>query len=93
MLTKLLRKSQKYWNLHILKVLFTYRTAVHECTGYSPLQVNFGQSPNFPVDVMLGRVLVLGERQGKEIPEFVEDVKCSLKGVYDDVRQKLNEAH
>ena len=42
---------------------------------------------------MLGRVSLPGEGEEKEIPEFVEDVNCSLKGVYDDVRRKLNEAH
>ena len=28
----------------------------------------------------------------KEVPDFVEDMNCSLKGVYDDVRWKLNKA-
>ena len=42
---------------------------------------------------MLGRVPLSGEGEEKGIPEFVEDVKRSLKGVYDDVRWKLNEAH
>ena len=74
-------------------MLFTYRTALHESTGYSPYRVNFGQSPNLPVDVMLGRVPLSGEGEEKGIPEFVEDVKRSLKGVYNDVRWKLNEAH
>ena len=42
---------------------------------------------------MLGRVPLPGDREEKEISEFIEDVNCSLKGVYEDVRQKLNEAH
>ena len=42
---------------------------------------------------MLGKVPLPGDGQEKEISEFVEDVHHSLKGVYDDVRQKLKEAH
>ena len=42
---------------------------------------------------MLGRASLSGEGEEKGIPEFVEDVNSSLKGVYDDVRQKLKEAH
>ena len=34
-----------------------------------------------------------GERKEKGIPEFVEDVNHSPKGVYNDVRWKLNKAH
>ena len=41
----------------------------------------------------LGRVPLPREGEEKEVPEFVEDVICSLKGVYDDMRQKLNEDH
>ena len=42
---------------------------------------------------MLGRVPLPGEGEENEIPEFVEDVNRSLKGVHDDVRWKLNKAH
>ena len=45
------------------------------------------------MDVMLGSVLVPGEIEEKEIHEFVEVVTLSLKGVYHNVRWKLNEAH
>ena len=42
---------------------------------------------------MLDRVPLPGEGVEKENPEFIEDLNCSLKGVYDDVRCKLNKAH
>ena len=93
MLAKLVRDNQKDWDLHVPKVLFAYRTTLHESMGCSPYRVNFGWSPNLPVDVMLGRVPLPGDREEKEIPKFVEEVDRSLKGVYDDVRQKLNEAY
>ena len=67
-----------------------YRTALHECTGYSSYHVNFGRSPNLPVDVMLGRIPLPEEGKEKGIPEFVDDVNCSLQGVYNNVRRKLS---
>ena len=61
MLAKLVRENQKDWHQHVPKVLFVYRTALQESTGYSPYRVNFGRSPNFLVDVTLGRTLLPGE--------------------------------
>ena len=92
MLAKLVKENQKDWDLHIPKVLFVYRTVLHEPMGYSPYRVNFGQSPNLSVDVMLGTDPLPREGDDKEIPEFI-DVNFSLKGVYNDVRWKLNEVH
>ena len=39
------------------------------------------------------KVPLPGEGEKKEISEFIEDVNHSLKGVYDNVRRKLNKAH
>jgi transposase InsO family protein len=93
MLAKIVKENQRDWDQHIPKVLLAYRTALHESTGYSPYRVNFGRSPSLPVDVMLGTVPLPREGEEKEIPEFVEEINHSLKGVFDDVRQKLNETH
>ena len=41
-LAMLVKENQKDWDLHIPKVLFGYRTVLHESTGYSPYRVNFG---------------------------------------------------
>ena len=40
---------------------------------------------------MLGTVPL--PREGEEIPEFVAEINCLLKEVFDNVRQKMNEAH
>ena len=42
--------------------------------SYSPYRINFGRSPNLPVDIMLGRALPPEEEEVKEIPELVEEV-------------------
>ena len=57
MLSKVVGDHQKDWNDHLQTVLFAYRTAIHESTGYTPFLVMFGRSPCLPVDVMLGRML------------------------------------
>ena len=93
MLAKMVKENQRDWDIHIPKALFAYRTALHESSGYSPYRINFGRSPNLPVDIMLGRDLPSTEEGEKEIPEFVEEISRSLKEAYEDVRQKLDEAH
>ena len=93
MLSKMVKENQKDWDLHIPKAQFAYRMSLHESTGFSPFCVNFGRSPSFPVDIMVGRVPLSNEEEEKEIPAFVEEVSHSLKGVCDDIRQRLNEPH
>ena len=55
--------------------------------------INFGRSPNLPVDVMLGTVPLPRAGEEKEIPEFIQEINHSLKRVFDDVWQKLKDAH
>ncbi|KAL5460047.1 hypothetical protein EMCRGX_G033464 [Ephydatia muelleri] len=55
MLSKVVEEHQKDWDCHLQKVLFAFRTAVHESTGYTPLFVMSGRSPNLPIDVLLVR--------------------------------------
>ena len=64
--------------MHLPKVLFAYRTSIHESTGFSPFLVTYGQSATLPIDVMLNRV-PLSSKGGKGIPEYVEQVGLSLK--------------
>ena len=66
MLAKVVAGHQRDWDEHIQNVLFAYRTAIHDSTGYTPFLVMFGRSPTLPVDVMLGQ----GERK-RELPNYV----------------------
>eukprot|EP00731_Ephydatia_muelleri_P035934 Em0180g1a len=66
MLSKVVEEHQKDWDCHLQKVLFAFRTAVHESTGYTPLFVMSGRSPNLPIDVLLGRA----QTQGQELPDY-----------------------
>ena len=63
---------------------------MHESTGYSPYMylVNFGCSPVLPVDVMLGRF----DREGNDgtIPQYIKEVRKTLKSAYDVIRVNLD---
>ena len=59
---------QRDWDDHLQKVLLAYRTAVHECTGFTPFIVTFGQSQNLPIDVILGKPL----SKTKNMPDYVK---------------------
>ena len=89
MLSKVVSDHQKDWNDHLQTVLFAYRTAIHESTGYTPFLVMFGRSPSLPVDVMLGRML----QQKKKMPQYVQNIQRSLKDTFSLVRQQLDAAH
>ena len=92
MLSKVINDNQKEWDIHLPKVLFAYRTSIHESTGFSPFLVTYGQSATLPIDVMLGRI-PLFSGGGKEIPEYVEHVGLSLRAAYSKVRQNAEKAH
>ena len=89
MLSKVVTENQKDWDDHLQSVLFAYRTAIHESTGYTPFLVMFGHSPSLPVDVMLGRV----QHLKKKLPQYVQNVQRSLKDTFSSVRQHLDATH
>ena len=63
MLANMVGEHHSDWDKHLQKAIFTYRTSLHESTGYSPYLVNFGHSPPvLLVDVMLGRF----DREGND---------------------------
>ena len=56
MVAKSVKENQRNWDVCLLKVLFAYRTAVHEATGFTPFHLMFGWTPKLPVVVMLAQV-------------------------------------
>ena len=75
--------------MHLQKVLFAYRTAIHDSTGYLPFLVTFGRSPNLPVDVVLGRP----SSATGDVPQFVQKTQALLHSAFSQVRQHLQQAH
>ena len=92
MLSKVVSENQKDWDIHLPKVLFAYRTSIHESTGFSAFFVTYGWSATLPIDVMLGWI-PLSSEGGKGIPEFVEQVGLSIRAAYNKVHQNIEEAH
>ena len=89
MLSKVVSDHQRDWDEHLQKVLFAYRTAIHESTGYSPFLVIFGRSPNLPVDVVLGRP----STSTGDVPQFVQKTQTVLHSAFLHVHQHLQQAH
>ena len=50
MLAQYVSANQKDWDVWIPSVLFAYRTAVHDSTGFSPYKLLFGREPKQPID-------------------------------------------
>ena len=67
---KTVQDNQRDWDSQLQKALFAYRVSIHESTGFSPYQLNFGRTPGLPVDVFLGRSLI-ANRTVNDYPDFV----------------------
>ena len=92
MLAKVVQANQRDWDAHLPKVLFAYRTAVHESTQFTPYHLVFGRSPMLPVDVMLQRPYPPqpGEEGGQvNVPQFVEDTHHYFKEAYNAANKHL----
>ena len=90
MLAKSVKENQRNWDACLPKVLFAYRTAVHEATGFTPFHLMFGRTPKLPVDVMLGRV------EGEEsvsYPQYVQELHRQLKDAFAFTRERLATRH
>ena len=90
MLSKVVAEHQKDWDEHLQTVLFAYRTAVHDSTGFTPFSVMFGRSPTLPVDVILGRTQ---QDHCTQLPHYVRKLQQSVKAAFSEVRQRLVSAH
>ena len=77
-LEKVVKESQRNWDHHLQKALLTYRTAIHETTGFSPYHLNFGRSPTLPIDIILRNF----SREYSSYPEFVQEVHGQLHSAY-----------
>ena len=91
MLSKVVQANQKNWDQHLPKVLFAYRTAIHESTKFTPFHLIYGRSPTLPIDVYLGRTNSYEGFSG--YPECVREVHKVLGDSYATVRQNLSQAH
>ena len=82
--------QQQDWDLFLPKVLFAYRTSLHETTGFTPYHLNFGRSPQLPIDVMLGRTTTATSRF---YPHFVTQAHQHLTQAYKLARKHISQHH
>ena len=87
LLSKVFAEHQKDWDEHLQTVLFAYRTAVHDTTGFTPFSVTFVRSPTLPVDV------ILGHTKQDPLPHYVQKLQRSVKAAFYEVCQRLVTAH
>ena len=90
MLSKVVQANQKNWDKHLPKVLFAYRTAIHESTKFTPFHLMYGRSPTLPVDVFLGRTNSYEGFSG--YPDIIREMHKVLGDSYATVRQNLTQA-
>ena len=89
MLAKVVSDHQRDWDTDLPRVLFAYRTAIHESTGFTPFHVTFGRSPVLPIEVFMG----CPQQPNRTILSFVAKIHQSLHTAYATVQQPISAAH
>ena len=87
----MVQANQRDWDCYLPKVLFAYRTSIHETTGFTPYHLNFGHSPVLPIDVFLGRSS-MGSSHAT-YPEFVQSLHKQLKQSVQLARDCVQQQH
>ena len=90
MLTKVVSEHQTDWDYHLLQVLFAYRIAIHNITGFTPFHITFGLSPILSLEAMIG---IPPQKRHKDVPSFLAKVHNSLHTAYAIVRANITSAH
>ena len=90
MLAKVVSDHQTDWDYHLPQLLFAYRTAIHETTGFTPFHITFGRSPILPPEAMMESLL---QQRNKDVPSFLAKLHNSLHFAYTTVRTHITSAH
>ena len=87
-LAKRCRHGQEDWDLHLPTILMSYRSAVHESTGYTPAHLMTGRDLRLPVDLMMQRPP--GEEVKTEtLPHFIRNLHDRLREAHEATRDQL----
>ena len=83
-------EKKRKWPQMLPQLLFAYNTTVHQSTGHSPYELMFGQKPQLPVDLLLGRA---DEEPSPTTPDdWVKEHQDHLATVYVAARKHLDAA-
>ena len=90
MLSHYVNSRQNDWDIHLQQVILSYRSSVHESTGFTPHYLWTGREVRLPLDVTLG-----GEIQTPrgDIGEFAWELKKALHNSYALCNKHLRRAH
>ena len=85
MLAMFASKNQEDWDDLLPTVMMTYRSSVHESTGFSPYRLMFGEECTLPMDIGL-------PKQQSDLPDSISSpyalwVRDSLEAAYEQVRR------
>ena len=95
MLAKVVQANQRDWDIYITKVLFAYRTIIHESTQFTPYHLTFGRSLMLPVNIMLGQLpsVLVEEGEAVLLPQFVEETCQFIKKACSTVHGNPKQTH
>lgn len=83
-LAKVVDDHQKDWDQYIPLFLMSYRSALHDSTGFTPAKVNFGREMRLPIDAITGTP----PDGPKIVTEYVSDLQYQLNEVHKMVREQ-----
>ena len=89
MLSMFVNDRQDNWHKLLPYVMYTYRTSIHESTGYSPFRLMMGEECSLPQDVSTAELRTHREQDISPHP-FVTWVRDALEVAYDHVRGSLH---
>jgi len=81
---KYIEENEKTWDLYLDGILFSYRTAVHDSTHYTPFEVMYGRKARLPIELDIGRTEINYD------PAF--DSRDNVLEVMTTVREDVEEA-
>jgi transposase InsO family protein len=85
LLSKMVQKNQRDWDMCLQIAMLAYRSSVQESTGYSPAQMMYGMEVNLPVHLSLGPL----PAEEDNIHQFVWKLREHMKAVHDVARENL----
>jgi transposase InsO family protein len=76
------------WDCLLPPLLFAYRSAVHNTTGFSPYQMLYGRMPILPGHLVIGELVFTRHSAA----EHISGLRRILRNVWDEAAQSMSEA-
>ena len=90
MIAKVIDGNQRNWDKCLPKMLFAYRSAIHDSTKFTPFTLTFGRTPTLPVDVMLG--CELSEVTHSSCSHSVTELRKTMSSMFVQARAMLKQS-